>query len=72
MKQVILNIPDNIYLAFINHVKSKFTGVQIKEKKSETKDITGEDTSYETMFLSEKSLAEDWLSDEDDRWDEVL
>ncbi|MFP4026140.1 MAG: hypothetical protein ACLFVR_16585 [Thiohalospira sp.] len=72
MKQVVLNIPDNKYLAFISHVKSKFSDIQIKEKKSNTKDITEEDSTYETMLLSEKSLAEDWLSDEDNRWDEVL
>ena len=68
MKQVVLNIPDNKYLAFISHIKSKFADIQIKEKKSKTKD----DSTYETMLLSEKSLAKDWLSDEDNRWDEVL
>jgi hypothetical protein len=73
MKQVVLNIPDNKYLAFINHIKSKFADIQIKEKKSKTKEeVTEEDSTYETMLLSEKSLAEDWLSDEDNRWDEVL
>lgn len=72
MKQVILNIPDNKYLAFINHIKSKFAYIQIKEKKNKTKDGIEEDSIYETMLLSEKSLAEDWLSDEDNRWDEVL
>jgi len=72
MKQVVLNIPDSKYLAFLNHIKSKFADIQIKEKKSKTKEVTEEDSSYETMLLSEKSLAEDWLSDEDNRWDEVL
>lgn len=73
MKQVVLNIPDNKYLAFIKHIKSKFTDIQIKEKKSKTKEDTiEEDSTYETMLLSEKSLAKDWLSDEDNRWDEVL
>ncbi len=73
MKQVILSIPDNKYLAFINHVRSKFTDIQIKEKKSKAKEnIIEKDSTYETMLLSEKSLAEDWLSDEDNRWDEVL
>ncbi len=72
MKQVILNIPDNKYLAFISHIKSKFADIQIKEKKSKTKNVIEEDSTYETMLLSEKSLAEDWLSDEDNRWDEVL
>ncbi|MBN2275762.1 MAG: hypothetical protein JXK95_15640 [Bacteroidales bacterium] len=73
MKQVVLNIPDNKYLAFINHIKSKFADIQIKEKKSKTtEEVSEEDSLYETMLLSEKSLAEDWLSDEDSRWDEVL
>lgn len=72
MKQVVINIPDNRYLAFINHVKSKFTDIQIKEKKSKTKDVVREGSTYETTLLSEKGLAEDWLSDEDNRWDEVL
>lgn len=26
----------------------------------------------EVTLMSEKSLAEDWLSEEDDRWDKVL
>jgi hypothetical protein len=72
MKQVILNIPDNKYLAFISHIKSKFADIQIKEKNSKTIDVIQEDSTYETMLLSEKGLAEDWLSDEDNRWDEVL
>ena len=71
MKQVILNIPDNKYLAFISHIKSKFADIQIKEKKT-NKDGTEEDSTYETMLLAEKNLAEDWLSVEDNRWDEVL
>ncbi len=72
MRQVILNIPDNKYLAFINMVKNKFTDIQIKEKRSQTKEVFNEDNAYETMLLSEKSLAEDWFSEEDNRWDEVL
>ena len=72
MKQVVLNIPDNKYLAFIKHIKSKFADIQIKEKKSIAKNVIKEDSTYETMLLSEKSLSEDWLADEDNRWDEVL
>ncbi len=73
MKQVVLNIPDNKYLAFISHVKSRFADIQIKEKKSKSKEnLVEENSTYEIMLLSEKSLAKDWLSDEDDRWDEVL
>lgn len=72
MKQVILNIPDNKYLAFIDHIRNKFSDIQIKEKNSENKEVNEEDSTYETMLLSEKSLSEDWLSEEDSRWDEVL
>lgn len=73
MRQVVLNIPDNKYLAFIKHMKSKFADIQIKEKKSKVnEDMIIEDSDYEIMVLSEKSLAEDWLSDEDKRWDDVL
>ena len=73
MKKVILNVPDNKYLAFIRLLKSKFADIQIKEKKSKTlKDINEYDDAYEIMLLSEENLAEDWLSDEDNRWDEVL
>jgi hypothetical protein len=72
MKQVVLNIPDNKYLAFIDHVRSKFADIQIKEKKSKIKEGIKKDSTWETMILSEKSLSEDWLADEDNRWDEVL
>ncbi len=72
MKQVVLNIPDNKYLDFLSFMKKKFADIQIKERKSVTNEVMEEDSSYEIMLLSEKSLAEDWLSEEDDRWDEVL
>ena len=73
MKQVIITIPDNKYLAFLKHVKTKFSDIQITEKKrSQKKDMVEEDSFSETMLLFERSLAEDWLSDEDNRWDEVL
>ena len=73
MKQVVLNIPDNKYLAFINFIKRKFTDIRIEEKKSSLNDdVLEEDNAFETALLSEKSLAEDWLSDEDSRWDELL
>lgn len=29
MKQVVINIPDNKYLDFINHIRSKFSDIQI-------------------------------------------
>lgn len=74
MKQLVINIPDNEYLAFIKHIKSKFTKIEIKENKviTEGKILKKEDDTIEPMLLSEKSLAEEWLSDDDNRWDEVL
>jgi hypothetical protein len=35
-------------------------------------DIFLEESAYETMLLSEESLAKDWLSEEDSEWDDVL
>lgn len=73
MKQLIINIPDNKYLAFLDHIKSKFSDIKIEEKKSAfTEEVAEEESVYEIMILSEKSLAKDWLSEEDNRWDEVL
>lgn len=73
MKQIVLNIPDSKYAAFINHIRSKFSYIQIKENKVKYKEsITKEDDDSEILLLSEKGLSEDWLSNEDNRWDEVL
>ncbi|MBN1926678.1 MAG: hypothetical protein JW798_12660 [Prolixibacteraceae bacterium] len=72
MKQVLLNIPDNEYLAFIKHLKNKFSDIKIKEKRGKEEDEFWEEGTYEAMLLSEKDLAKDWLSEEDNRWDEVL
>lgn len=72
MKQLILNIPDHKYTAFINLLKSKFSDIQIKSTYNKTSEAQEEEGIYEFSLLSEKSLAEDWLSEEDNRWDEVL
>ncbi|MFO7977510.1 MAG: hypothetical protein R6U64_02510 [Bacteroidales bacterium] len=72
MKQVTLNIPDNKYRDFINHIRNKFSDILIEEKQSDSIEVAEEDNPYATMLLSEKSLAEDWLSEEDNRWDDVL
>jgi len=72
MKQIIINIPNNKYHAFIKHIKSKFTDIQIEEKKTNIENMVEEDSTYNTLLLSEKSLAEEWLSEEDNRWDEIL
>jgi hypothetical protein len=72
MIKVTLNVPDKEYNRFIDHIKRKFSNIQIKEKKSSDNSYTEDEIPNETYLLSEKSLAEDWLSDEDDKWDEVL
>lgn len=72
MKQLILNIPDHKYTAFINFLKSKFSDIQIKSTYNKTSEVQEDQGLYEVSLLSEKSLAEDWLSEEDNRWDEVL
>ncbi len=72
MKQVVLNIPDNKYLDFIEHMRNKFAYIQIKEKKQITNELFEEEGTYDTLPLSEKSLEEDWLTEEDTRWDKVL
>jgi len=42
-------------------------------KKVDSSKINENEIEKNYPFIaSEKSLAEDWLSDEDDRWDEVL
>ncbi len=71
MKQVVLNIPDKKYHTFISHLKSKFSDIEIKEKKIK-KEVAEDFSTLETTLLSEKSLSEDWLADDDNRWDEVL
>jgi len=73
MKQVVITIPDNKYLAFINHIKSRFADIEIRDRKlKDEESLMEDDNDRGTILLSEKSLAEDWLSDEDNRWDQVL
>ncbi len=72
MIKVTLNIPDKEYERFIDHIKREFSNIQIKEKSSSDYKYKEDDVISDTSLLSEKSLAEDWLSDEDDKWDNVL
>lgn len=69
MKQVVLSIPDKKYAAFISLIKRKFEDVSIKELSSGESMVMEEEGVYETSLLSEKALSEDWLSEEDNRWD---
>ena len=72
MKQLILNIPDNKYHEILNRLKYEFSGIEIRENVNERNLANEEQTNYEIRVLSEKSLADEWLSNEDNRWDEVL
>jgi hypothetical protein len=47
----------------VNFIKS------IKQKKNRLDDLL---IMEESTLMSEQSLAEDWLSDEDNRWDNLL
>jgi hypothetical protein len=51
------------FLKSINFVKS------IEQKKNKRKSKTDID---EVTLLAENTLSEEWLSDEDNRWDKVL
>jgi hypothetical protein len=69
MQQILLNIPDNKFTEVISLIKSKFTDVRISKI---SKDEISEVNEEEYLYLTEISLKEDWLSDEDNRWDKLL
>ena len=69
-KQFVITIDDKVSVDFaldflknINFIKSIRP-----RKKNEKKDLQTD----EITLLSEKTLMEDWLSEEDNRWDQVL
>ncbi len=71
MKQIIVDIPDNLYTSFINFIRDKFSGIRITEKES-PENMAEQESTYETMLLSEKSLARDWLlPEEDNAWENL-
>ena len=74
MRQLVLNIPDKDYRALLELIRSNFQHVRIKEKQlQEYQEVsTSDDNASDVMLLSEPGLAEDWLSDEDKRWDDIL
>ena len=71
MKQIVINVPEDKYQEFLNHIKEKFSDIQISKTDEDIKNYELSD-AYESMLLSEKSLAEEWLSDKDNRWDDLL
>jgi len=69
-QQFVITINDNVSRDFaLNFFKNVNFIKSIKPKKDKGKKMVEVD---EVTLMSEKSLAEDWLSDEDDRWDKVL
>ena len=73
MKKVVLTIPDKDYPALLKLIRNNFQHIRIQEKTlQEYSKNESDDDTLEVMLLSEPGLAEDWLSDEDKRWDEVL
>lgn len=72
MKQIILNIPENKYPEILKRLKHEFSDIEIRESLLDRNIANEEQSNYDIQVLSEKSLADEWLSDEDNRWDEVL
>ena len=79
MARIIIDIPDN-KLAFVLELLKNLgikkvrtiSGDRVRKENKQSEDYINKDTEDEILLISEKSLAEDWLSDEDNRWDEVL
>ncbi len=46
MKQVVLNIPEKTYLDFINHIKSKFADIEIKERIAAPNEEVAEEGAF--------------------------
>jgi hypothetical protein len=47
---------------------------ELKHQAADTlnDDTTDKELNFSTLLVSQKSLAKDWLSDEDNRWDNLL
>jgi hypothetical protein len=73
MKQLTLKIPNNLYDTFIKFLQNNFSSIEITETNSDgTKVVSEQETTYETMLNSEKALAKDWLSKEEDEvWEDL-
>jgi hypothetical protein len=80
MARIVIDIPDHRVAFFMELIKNlgikkvyKLSDKEIKDRQTKVKEYKIDvDNIDETVLLSENSLAEDWLSDEDSRWDEVL
>lgn len=72
MKEAVLTIRDEKYFACMDQVKSKFPDFPIQEKSKTKEELQIESSNYEILLMAEKSVIGDWLSDNDNRWDDVL
>ena len=73
MKQLTLKIPNNLYDTFLKFLQNNFPSIEITESNTDnTKVVSEQETTYETMLNSEKALAKDWLSkEEDEAWEDL-
>jgi hypothetical protein len=68
--QFVITIDNKVSMDFVmNFLKSISFVKSIEPRKHKRKSKTNID---EVTLLAEKTLSEDWLSDEDNRWDKVL
>lgn len=72
MKELTLSIPEKSYSAFLKLLKNKFSEIQIKNYPNLKVEGDYTQDDKDLLFFAEQNLAEDWNSDEDKRWDEVL
>jgi hypothetical protein len=68
--QFVITIDDHVSKDFaLNFLKNVNFIKSIKPKKEKGEKVLDID---EVTLMSEQTLAEDWLSEEDNRWDKVL
>ncbi len=56
----------------LKSIKKEELNLQTKKSTVLYDDNTNEDFNQISYLVSEKSLATDWLSEEDSRWDKIL
>jgi len=69
-------VPNNQTVSF--NIPQKYIGKELeviifeKEEEMKKNDFPEKTKTFSELSVSEKSLAKDWLSDEDKRWDNLL